>query len=309
MAVADTEVRRAVNGDEFFPVFQPIVELRTGQLGGFEALARWRHPSLGVLKPDDFIPVIEKAGLIDRLTHIIFSKAFASRELCESPLTLAVNISPTQLLGFDLPGIIAAAARTSGFPLDRLSIEITESALLGDLPHAQAMARELKALHCRLSLDDFGSGYSSLKHLHALPFDVLKVDRSFVSTMTTKRESRKIVAAVVGLGNSLGLTTVAEGVESREQASMLLWLGCDFGQGWLFGRPTAVDEIPRLVAEAQRYPFIALPRSIDDNSIPGLETQPAQRLAQLQAIYDGAPVGLCFLDSRMRYVSLNKRLS
>jgi len=122
-----------------------------------------------------------------------------------------------------------AVAAEGCFPLHRLTIEITESALVDDLERAEAAARALKALQCKLSLDDFGTGYSSLKHLHALPFSELKVDRNFVNSMTEKRESRKIVAAVVGLGQSLGLTTVAEGVETQEQANMLLWLGCDLG--------------------------------------------------------------------------------
>src|SRR5581483_6014821 len=158
-------------------------------------------------------------------------------------------------------------------------------------------------------LDDFGTGYSSLLHLQSLPFDKLKVDRSFVNSMTDVRERRKIVAAVVGLGQSLGLVTIAEGVETASQASMLLWLGCDFCQGWLYGRPAPADEIPRLI-DAPRQTFVsAIPLIADGSSIVGFESLPAQRLAQIQAIYDGAPVGLCFLDTKMRYVSINRRLA
>ena len=303
------DIRRALDEDEFFPVFQPQVELRTGQLTGFEILARWNHKELGLIAPDDFIPAVEKSGLIDNLSRTLLAMAFASPVLADGTLTLAVNISPAQLLGVRLPERIAAVAEQGGFPLDRLTIEITESALLDDLPRAQAVAAELKALRCKLALDDFGSGYSSLRHLHVLPFDELKVDRSFVSSMTEKRESRKIVAAVMGLGQSLGLGTVAEGVETQEQANMLLWLGCDLGQGWLYGRPVQAEKLRCIVTAVQRHNPIAIPAPLDEGSITSLEVLPAQRLAQLQAIYDGAPVGLCFLDRNMRYVSINRRLA
>jgi len=248
MHFAEVELRRAFDEDEFFPVFQPIVELRTGQLIGFEALARWKHERLGLVPPDEFIPIVEKAGFIDRLTQTILEKAFASTALVESSLTLSVNISPLQLLALPVSTLIAGVAHQGGFALDRLTIEITESALVDDLERAKSVADELKALHCRLALDDFGTGYSSLKHLHALPFDELKVDRGFVSSTTQKRESRKIVAAVVGLGQSLGLVTVAEGVETQEQADMLLRMGCELGQGWLYGKPVPASELARLIS-------------------------------------------------------------
>jgi EAL domain-containing protein (putative c-di-GMP-specific phosphodiesterase class I) len=200
MAFNETDVRRAFDEGEFYPVFQPVVQLRTGQLAGFEVLARWNHKKLGPIAPDEFIPSLEKCGLIDKLSRTILTGAFASPALAGNALTLSVNISPIQLLGDKLAERIADIAAQGGFPLNRLVIEITESALLNDLARAQDTARELKALNCRLALDDFGTGYSSLQHLHTLPFDELKVDRSFVGSMTLKRESRKIVASVIGLG-------------------------------------------------------------------------------------------------------------
>jgi PAS domain S-box-containing protein len=309
MHFAEVELRRAFDEDEFFPVFQPIVELRTGQLIGFEALARWKHDRLGLVPPDEFIPIVEKAGFIDRLTQTVLEKAFASTALVESSLTLSVNISPLQLLALPVSTLIAGVAHRGGFALDRLTIEITESALVDDLERAKSVADELKALHCRLALDDFGTGYSSLKHLHALPFDELKVDRGFVSSTTQKRESRKIVAAVVGLGQSLGLVTVAEGVETQEQADMLVRMGCELGQGWLYGKPVPASELARLIAPESWNLQIPSPALVDEGAIMNLEAPPAQRMAQLQAIYDGAPVGLCFLDRNLRYVSLNRRLA
>ena len=295
--------------DEFFPVFQPLVELRTGRLAGLEVLARWNRRREGLLMPADFIPDVERSGLIDGVTIAILKKAFASPALAAGTFMLSVNLSALQLRRSNLPARIADAAAEVGFPLDRLTIEITESALVSDLPGALQVAAELKTLNCKLALDDFGTGYSSLQHLHSLPFDELKVDRSFVSSMTEKRESRKIVAAVVGLGHSLELLTVAEGVETQEQANMLLWLGCDLGQGWLYGKPVPAAELPAMVAELHAQSTVTVTAPAGEAAAGSLEALPAQRLAQLQAIYDGAPVGLCFLDRKLRYVSLNKRLA
>ncbi len=224
-------------------------------------------------------------------------------------MTLAINVSPTQLQNLCLAREICEAAEQTGFPLKRLTVEITESWLLNNLDRAKTVASELKAMGCRLALDDFGTGYSSLGHLQALPFDELKVDRSFVASMTKTRESRKIVAAIVGLGQTLGLITVAEGIETEQQADMLLWLGCELGQGWLYGKAVPGEEIADLVSAPPR----AIPAGFitpgDDWAVSSLEALPTQRLAQLQAIYDGAPVGLCFLDRNLRYVSLNQRLA
>jgi PAS domain S-box-containing protein len=309
MNFIEADVLRAFEEDEFYPVFQPIVELRTGQLAGLEVLARWRHKKLGEIGPDEFIPLVERNGLIDRLTRTILKSALAAPAVAGGALTLSVNVSPTQLLRPRLPERIAELAAESGFPLSRLMIEITESALLDDLSYAQGVTRDLKALNCRLALDDFGTGYSSLQHLSVLPFDELKVDRSFVSSMTVKRESRKIVAAVVGLGQSLGLTTVAEGVETQQQADMLVWLGCDMCQGWLYGRPVPAAQLPRVIAEAQRRETAAPAQPAEGGLFMSTDLAPTQRLAQWQAIYDGAPVGLCLLDRKMRYISLNRRLA
>ncbi len=309
MSIEETEIRRALAEDEFFPVFQPIVELRTGQLAGFEALARWKHNERGVILPEEFIPWMEKYGLADDLTQALLCKSCISPALKQHALFLSINISPVQLLGGKCADLLAEAVAGTGFPMDRLVVEITESALMDDLARAQAAAHALKALNCKLALDDFGTGYSSLRHLQALPFDELKVDKNFVSSMTEKRESRKIVAAVVGLGHSLGMLTVAEGVETQDQANMLLWMGCEFCQGWLYGRPVPAEEMQRIIVEAQARSAVSLPVPPEEGAVMSLEALPAHRLAQLQAIYDGAPVGMCFLDRNLRYVSLNKRLA
>jgi PAS domain S-box-containing protein len=309
MIVDLIDVRQALEHEEIVPCFQPLVELKTGRLAGFEALARWQHPDLGLILPENFISLAEENGLIGTLSQQIMKKAFMSAPMLPEPLVLAINFSPIQLRYLTLPLQIREAAKDSAFPLQRLMVEITESALVNNLELALKIAYELKEMGCGLSLDDFGTGYSSLRHLQALPFSQLKVDLSFVQSMTHNRESRKIVAAVVGLGNSLGMNTVAEGVETEEQADILLWLGCDLGQGWLYGRPLPAGRIPDMVAAAPRTLSRTMSTQKNENGISSLEAIPTQRLAQLRAIYNGAPVGLCFLDCNLRYVSLNQRLA
>jgi len=301
------ELQRDLEAGEIIPYFQPVVQIRTGTLLGFEVLARWRHPCRGMVPPDQFIPLAERAGMIGKLTESILLQALAATAALPAELQIAINISPIQLRDRSLPAQIRQAAEQVSFPLRRLTIEITESALVDNLELANSIAAELKGLGVSLSLDDFGTGYSSLCHLQALPFDALKVDHSFVRSMPSNRESRKIVAAVVGLGQSLGLTTVAEGIETDEQAEILRWLGCDQGQGWLYGKPVPaealLDTISRIAAKA----------SSEDGgsySLSGIvEPLPAQRLAQYQAIYDGAPVGLCLVDRNLQVVNINQRLA
>jgi EAL domain-containing protein (putative c-di-GMP-specific phosphodiesterase class I) len=285
------------------------VALRTGQLAGFEVLARWQHPQHGLVSPDQFISLAEKQGWIDTLTLKLLQQAFAEAGSIPEPLTLSVNISPVQLRNSSVPGLIRKAAEGTGFALTRLIIEITESALIDTLDHATSIANELKEMGCRLSLDDFGQGYSSLLHLQALPFDELKVDHSFVTSMTERRESRKVVAGVVGLGQSLGLRTVAEGIETRDQAETMLWLGCDMGQGWYFGRPLPVEEIASVVAKHWPRPATSDSSPWKIISAANLDGSLSQQVANLQAVYYGAPVGLAFVDKNLRYININQRLA
>lgn len=306
----ETELRRAIDSNEIVPYFQPIVELRSGLLTGFEVLARWQHPHRGMIGPDEFIPLAEKAGLNGPLLGQLLRSVFAASPDIPSHLTLAVNISLTQLTDRTLPRHIRHAAEHYGFPLNRLVLEITESALVGDTEHAHLIANELKQQGSHLALDDFGTGYSSLRHLQSLPFDEIKVDASFVRTMTHTRESRKIAATIIGLGNSLGLITVAEGVESATHADMLLWLGCQRGQGFLYGRPVPPQSLRELLTVRTIFPSHRLRTATIEDTMPlRLEALPTQRLAHLQAIYDGAPMGLCFLDRDLRYISINKQLA
>jgi PAS domain S-box-containing protein len=307
MPCTEADLRRAVDEQEFYPVFQPLIEIRTGQLAGFEILARWNCRGEEI-SPDVFIPAIEYAGLISPMTQVLTRKVFACPVLRQSKVLLSLNISAKQLLDPGMPRRIEQLASEFQFPLHRLTLELTESALLDNLDRAAAVAQDLKGLGCRLALDDFGTGYSSLRHVHALPLDEIKVDRSFVEAMTLRRESRAIVASVVGLGQGLKLLTVAEGVETREQAEMLFWMGCDLGQGWFYGRPVPAARLPELL-DRRVWPLAVSVQPLDEASHINLEAISPHRMAQLQAIYDGAPVGLCFLNQEMRYVSLNRKLA
>jgi EAL domain-containing protein (putative c-di-GMP-specific phosphodiesterase class I) len=248
MLVNTAEVRHAIESDAIEPCFQPVVDLRSARLTGFEVLTRWRHPTLGLVLPRNFIHVAEELGIIGILSRQILRKAFRSAAILPGRINLSVNVSPIQLRFRSLPTQIREAADEAGLPLERLTIEVTESAILDNEEMALSIALELKEMGCGLALDDFGTGYASLRHLVSLPFDQIKVDRSFIHEMVLRPESRKIVSAVVGLGRSLGLVTLAEGVESREQESILLQVGCNLGQGWLYGHPLAADQIPIMVA-------------------------------------------------------------
>lgn len=309
MVVELSDLHTALAKDQIVPCFQPLVNLRSGKLTGFEVLARWQHPTLGLVLPENFISLAEKNELMGTLMQQVLQKAFLSASILPAPLTLSLNISPVQMRSLDLAAQVRDPAESGGFPLDRIVVEVIESALIDNLECAREIVGQLKEMGCRLSLDDFGTGYSSLAHLQALKFDELKVDRSFISSMTTLRASRKIAAAIIGLGHSLGLITVAEGVETEEQADMLLCLGCELGQGWLYGRPVPSEELAALVAAPDRaQPGILLSPG-DGWAVSSLEALPTQRLAQLQAIYDGAPVGLCFMDRNFRFLSVNRKFA
>ena len=248
-ALMEGELRQAISEGTILPYFQPLVEMTTGWLVGVEMLARWPHPTRGTILPAKFIPIAEDLGLIGPLTEHLMRQSCLSARSWPDHLTLACNISPTQLRDQGLPSMVSAVLQETGFPAHRLELEVTESALMGDIALARTLLNEVKALGVRLALDDFGTGYSSLRHLQTLPFDKLKIDASFVGAMTSDKESWKIVAAVIGLGQSLGLTTVAEGVETAETAAQLRSLGCIIGQGWLFGRPGPAETIEQLTID------------------------------------------------------------
>ena len=286
---------QALTGGLITPVFQPILSLRNRALYAFEVLSRWHDEDLGPIGPTEFIPLVERAGLLDQLTERTIRTACEFAAGWPGTFALAFNVSPTQLLNPDLPDLIAGAAAPSGFPLSRIHIEITENAILADEVAVRLMVTRLKAMGLGIVLDDFGTGYSSLTRLQSLPFTKIKIDASFVRTMLKQRQSRKIVTAVVGLGESLGLPIVAEGVETEAQAALLLRIGCDLGQGWLFGAGIPGADVPAAMTAIGERP--ATVRS------PDLSLE--QRSAQLEAIYNNSGVAIGFIDPGRRYVSVN----
>ncbi len=251
-ALLERDLRQAVAEGAIVPHYQPLVDIRTGAVVGVEMLARWSHPTRGMVPPDAFIPLAEELDLISSLTERLMSRACREAASWPCDVTLACNLSPVQLRDPGLPAAVGEVLAKTGFPPDRLELEITESALVGDLALARTSLRQLKALGVHLALDDFGTGYSSLRHLQTLPFDKIKIDRSFVAAMAGDPESGKIVSAVIGLGHSLGLVTVAEGIETEATAALLRALGCDIGQGWLYGRPAPAERMAVMLGDARQ---------------------------------------------------------
>jgi diguanylate cyclase (GGDEF)-like protein len=244
-------LRRGIPLGEFVPFYQPQIDLVSGRISGFEALARWNHPAGGVVGPDVFIPVAEETGLIADLFQSICRQSLADAKRWDPAITLSVNISPGQLKDPWLAQKILRLLSESGFPAERLEIEITESSLFENLALAQAIVASLKNQGVKLALDDFGTGYSSLANLRALPFDRIKIDRSFVQAMGKDRESLAIVTAIAKMGESLGVPVTAEGVAEEQSRELLVMIGCDTGQGWLFGRPEDAATTSRLLEDRE----------------------------------------------------------
>ena len=242
-------LKRGMSEGEFVPYYQPQVEVATGAIRGFEMLARWNHPTDGLIGADVFIPVAEESGLIAELSETLMRKAFEDAASWDPDLKLSVNISPRQLSDPWLASKILKLVDETGLEPSRLELEITESAMVENLEIAQAVIATLKDRGVRLALDDFGTGYSSLAHLRALPFDRIKIDRSFVISLNKNPESWTIVKAIVNLGESLGVPITAEGVESGAIELRLKGLRCELGQGWFYGEPLPADETERLLSD------------------------------------------------------------
>jgi diguanylate cyclase (GGDEF)-like protein len=249
-AALENDLRAAIPQGDIVPYFQPVLRLDDGALAGYEVLARWPHRERGMISPVEFIPVAEEAGLVDAMFWALLAQACAKALNTPGDFMLAVNISPSQVRDQWFPEKVLRTLRETGFPAQRLEIEVTESAMIGDIQRAKSALMSLKNQGVRVALDDFGTGYSSLFLLRALPIDKLKIDRSFVATLTTDRENATIVGALVGLGKALGLQVTAEGVEDEATADMLRAMGCEFAQGYLFGAAieTPTYDLPLRVA-------------------------------------------------------------
>ncbi|HEX5353484.1 MAG TPA: EAL domain-containing protein [Rhodanobacteraceae bacterium] len=252
----ETDLRHALQNEQFVLHYQPIVSLKTSEVIGFEALARWRKPDGELALPAEFIEVMEDTGLI------VFLGSWVLREACraarvlharfprEEPLSISVNVSPRQFAQPDLVAQVRAAIAETGIDPRCLRLEITEGVMIVDTDRVAGVLREFKELGVRVSIDDFGTGYSSLSYLHSLPLDLLKIDRSFINDITGHGESFQIVRTIMSLAHNLGMDVVAEGPEDADQVAQLQSIGCEFGQGYYFSKPVDLASAAALLARA-----------------------------------------------------------
>jgi len=253
----ESNLRRALNQNEFVLYYQPLVNLQSGLIIGVEALIRWMHPDLGLIMPDRFIHVAEETGLINPIGDWVLCEACRQAQAwCEAglpPMTMAVNVAPVQFRQAGFVAVVAGALATSGLEAGRLELEVTERTVMYE---ADINLGTLSALHrmgVELSLDDFGTGYSSLAYLKRFPVGKLKIDRSFINDLEVDSDDRAIASTIVSMGRNLRLTVLAEGVENAEQLALLRQMGCDMAQGFHFSRALPADAIARLLAE---QPFL-----------------------------------------------------
>jgi diguanylate cyclase (GGDEF)-like protein len=244
----ETDLRRALKRDELVLHYQPLVDLDSGSLSGFEALARWNHPDLGAVSPVDFIPVAEESGLIVPLGRWALEEAaktisrWNSGPDTQQDFRVSVNMSAVQMQRDDVVDAVSSGLKGANVDGNRMTIELTESAFINDPSGAKKLLDALKGLDTNLAMDDFGTGFSNLAYLQQLPIDVLKIDCSFVSEMLVNKDKRAIVRTVLSLARALGMKTTAEGVETVEISQLLRRLGCSFGQGYYYARPLPEDD-------------------------------------------------------------------
>jgi diguanylate cyclase (GGDEF)-like protein/PAS domain S-box-containing protein len=316
------DLRRALEMHEIVLHYQPKIDVASGEVVGVEALARWQHPTLGLLFPDAFIPTAEHTNLIGPFTSYVLDSALAqARSWADQgmPLPVSVNLSGRNLLDENLPTEVADLLATHGVPASLLELEVTESAITLDPVRARRILQSLSELNIRLSIDDFGAGYTSLSQLKTLPVDELKIDRSFVMTMASDARDALIVRSVIELGQNLGLNIVAEGVETAEALATLRGFGCEVAQGYFIARPAPVDVFDawRLAREdAVPTPIAATPtRRVSDAVLAerdlGEATSPAAALRaseeRFRALFTLAPIGILEARPDATIVAVNPR--
>jgi len=250
--LVEQDLREAIESGRLQVLYQPIVNASGETVVGVEALARWPHPTRGIISPNDFIPIAEHSGLILELGAWVLRRACLDG-MAWPKLTVAVNVSPLQFRQSDFVDMVERILAETGFDPARLELEITESTLIGNVDNAESAMRRLKALGVRLALDDFGTGYSSLHYLRRFPFDKLKIDRSFVLSIEKTADAAAIVHAVVSLGRGLGMKVTAEGVETADQHLFLRAAGVHTMQGFRFGRPQPAADITARIATPGVY--------------------------------------------------------
>ena len=246
----EASLDQAIRDGSIEPHFQPLIQLSDGSIAGFEILARWKHPTIGQIPPNVFIPIATDSGRLEELTLSILDRACRAAATWPGAFRIAVNISPKSLKNERFLHALVSVVKATNFAINRIEVEITEDAFVNDALLLANPISILKSEGISLAIDDFGTGYSSLRHLQILPFDKIKIDQSFVAKMMDSPESRKIVEAIIGLGRSMGLTTVAEGIEREDQNAALRQLGCKIGQGFLFAKAMPAEQAPEFI-EAQ----------------------------------------------------------
>jgi diguanylate cyclase (GGDEF)-like protein len=245
----ELDIRQALGRREFSLHYQPQLNLENDRVTGCEALLRWHHPERGLVPPGEFIPLAEEIGLIVPIGEWVIRQACRDAATWPAAITVAVNVSPAQFKGDRLVEVIVSALASSGLPASRLEIEITEGVLLQENERTLRTLHRLRALGIRVSMDDFGTGYSSLSYLRSFPFDKIKIDRSFVADITQKPDGDAVIRAIAGLGRSLGMTTVAEGVETEDQMRRIRAEGCTDVQGYLVSRPIPAEALLALFTD------------------------------------------------------------
>ncbi|WP_439530917.1 EAL domain-containing protein [Pannonibacter sp.] len=246
----EIDLEEGLSRGEFQVVYQPQIDLVSRQLVGVEALLRWTHPVFGEVSPGEFIPIAEESGLIEQLGAFVLTEACRTLQQWGRPLRLAVNVSPIQVQRGSIGGDVERALAASGFPASRLDLELVESLFLGQAEAVSASIAHLCRLGCGLALDDFGSGYSSLGYIPRFPFSKIKIDRSFIQNVHKDKGSAAIVRSVVELARGFDIQVIAEGIETPEQDEAVRALGCDFGQGFLYGRPMSADQVMKIMRTA-----------------------------------------------------------
>ena len=247
----EIELRDAIENDLLRPHYQPLVDLSTGRITGFEALVRWPHPERGMVSPGEFIPVAEETGLINAVGGLMLRRACMDAAQWPDDVRVAVNLSPLQFRVGNLLSMVMETLKQTGLAATRLELEITETLVLEKSSQVLATLHALRSLGVRISMDDFGTGYSSLSYLRSFPFDKIKIDQSFVRDLGSNRDAQAIVRSIISLGKGLGVTITAEGVETEAELSCLRNEGCHEGQGFLFSRARPNAEIISLL-KAQR---------------------------------------------------------
>ncbi len=253
----ETDLRAAIEDDVLCPHYQPLIDLKSGRITGFEALVRWPHAERGMIPPSEFIPVAEETGLISALGGLMLHRACADAAQWADEVRVAVNLSPLQFRAGNLLSTVMDALKQSGLAPSRLELEITETLLLDKSDQVLATLHALRALGVRISMDDFGTGYSSLSYLRSFPFDKIKIDQSFVRDLASNRDAQAIVRSIISLGMGLGVTITAEGVETEAEFSCLRAEGCHEGQGYLFSKARPNSDIAALLQAQVAKPLVA----------------------------------------------------